>query len=523
MGVVFRVLMLTTYVLCALCGGSPSHVSAEVAAGEAAPAVQTAPETPASVPAPLPAQEPQKTDRLPQKVSLSYCCELARKLNKGIRAAAFEARAARARVLAARGEFDPTLFATGSGGRTDIPVAGIPLTEENISQRNFTAGIRQRLLTGTSIELDASAFYVRDLTGLAVLNPQHETELTLTVTQDLLRDFGIGINRTDISIAENNWGIATEGLRDAMIQNLFEVESAYWELYFAIADLKVREMQLERANKLVQRAEAQVRVGEAAPIEVTRAKASAAAQVTSILSARSDITKLRRRLLRAIGILDSEMADADFELADTPPEGVYKTSFEEAYEAALKHRPDYMQAVFVLENTELTQRFTRNQRLPKLQLFGSAGTAGLADKLDRSIDMAEEGRFNSWEAGLAFEFPIPNRTARGNYQAAQNEHRRARVQVRDLVQRITRDVADALADLGTAEEQIVSAKEAHDLNERLLQLEERSFSLGRSNGVDVLIAQGNAASAERDEVRARTDYATALANLLRVQGTLDQK
>jgi hypothetical protein len=99
---------------------------------------------------------------------------------------------------------------------------------------------------------------------VAVPNPQHTTSLSLTLTQDLLRNFGIGVNRTNITIAEKNWGIAREAFRDTLIQTLFEVESAYWDLYFAEADLKVRQMQLGRAEKLVQRAEAQVKVGEAA-------------------------------------------------------------------------------------------------------------------------------------------------------------------------------------------------------------------------------------------------------------------
>jgi outer membrane protein TolC len=149
--------------------------------------------------------------------------------------------------------------------------------------------------------------------------------------------------------------------------------------------------------------------------------------------------------------------------------------------------------------------------------------AGLSDEFSSSVDMAGQGRFNTWEAGLFFEWPIPNRTARGNYRAAVFEHQRAKVQLRSVVEQITRDVADALSDLQTSEAKIASAKEAHDLNERLLQAEEKSFSLGRSNSVDVLIAQENAASAERDEVQAHTDYATALANLLSVQGTLDRK
>jgi outer membrane protein TolC len=56
------------------------------------------------------------------------------------------------------------------------------------------------------------------------------------------------------------------------------------------------------------------------------------------------------------------------------------------------------------------------------------------------------------------------------------------------------------------------------LAERLLRAEEKYFSLGRSNSLDVLDAQAALAGAERDVILARTDYASALANLFRVQG-----
>lgn len=464
-----------------------------------------------------------KPSTLPEKLPLSYCFDLARRANKDVWAASLGADAAEAGIMSAKGEFDATVFAQGSAGRTNIPVAGVPLTEESISQRQISAGIRKRFITGTDVELDASTQYVRDLTGMSTLNPQHETDVTLSVRQDLLKNFGIGINRTDISLAEKSWASARQAFRDSLLRSLFEVESAYWDLYFAIADLKVREMQLERANKLVQRAESQVKVGEAAPIEVTRAKSSAAAQAVSILNAQNDITKLRRRLLKVMGVLDQNVAQVEFELADSPGENLVSTSLSEAFDAATKSRPDYIQATLAVESTEIQRNFARNQRLPTLQLFGDAGVAGLADNFSSSVDMAEQGTFNSWEAGLFFEWPIPNRTARGNYRAATFNHERAKVQLRNVAERVTREVADALSDLKTAEGRIASAREAGDLAERLLQAEEKSFTLGRSNSVDVLLAQEAAASAERDVVQARTDYATAVSNLLRVEGLLDQK
>lgn len=520
--------MLTTAVwfLCVSCSGAQIEGSSlkalaaarvQPAGGQAgapaAPGEATPPGTSESAPAGQPS-------RIPSRLALTDAFRLALEANKDVLVAAYGADAAEARIWGAKGEFDPTVFAQATRGRSNLPVAGVPLTETDTSEGGISAGVRQRVVTGTDVELTASTSYMRDLTGASALNPQHTSGLSLSVTQDLLRNFGIGINRTNILIAQNNWEISKEDLRSTIIENLFEVENAYWELYFAIADLKVRQVQQERANKLVQRAEAQVKVGEAAPIDVTRAKSSAATQAVAILDARNQIIKLRHRLLRVMGILDPELAGTEFELADAPPGAVSQVSLAEALDTALKSRPDYVQASLAVDNAELQRRFARNQRLPKLQLFGDVSVVGLDDEFGSSVDMAERGDFNTWEVGLLFEWPVPNRTARANYRVAQLEHLRAKVRLNALTEQVTREVADALADLQTAEGRIASASEAHDLAERLLQAEEKSFSLGRSNSVDVLIAQEGAASAERDVVRARADYANALAGLLRVQGNL---
>ncbi|MHC4592321.1 MAG: TolC family protein, partial [Planctomycetota bacterium] len=148
----------------------------------------------------------------------------------------------------------------------------------------------------------------------------------------------------------------------------------------------------------------------------------------------------------------------------------------------------------------------------------------LDDDFGGSVDDVGDGRYDSWVAGLQFELPIPNRTARSGYQVAQIERRRARVQLEAVEERITREIADALDVLQTSEGRIATAEEARQLAESLLKAEEKSFSLGRSDSLDVLNAQSSLASAERDELRARADYATALANLFRVQGDfLDAK
>jgi outer membrane protein TolC len=462
--------------------------------------------------------EAELLEPLPKKLTLREAFLRTLLANKDVRVTELIAQADEARILGAEGEFDATLFAEASRGRTNTPVAGVPLGRTNTSDGAFTAGLRKRSVTGTDVALSASTDYTRDLTGTATLDPQYAPELLVTVSQDLLRDFGVDINRTDIVVSQNNWRISEEALRNSLIQNLFAVERAYWDLYFAVADLRVREAQLQRALRLVERAEAQVDVGMSAPIEVTRAKSSAAAQEVAILEARNLITRLRHRLLREMGVLDVTMARRDFELADAPPQETHRTSLLEAVKVALKWRPDYVQSLLGIENAELLERFFKNQRLPTVQAFGEFSMTALDDEFGASTGDLQDGRFDSWTAGLLFEWPFPNRVARSDYMVARLQRRQAKVLMEAVIERITRDVGDALDDLRTAEGRIETATEARHLAEELLTAEEKSFSLGRSNGLDVLDAQAALAAAERDEARARADYATALSNLFRVQG-----
>ncbi|MHC4592570.1 MAG: TolC family protein, partial [Planctomycetota bacterium] len=462
--------------------------------------------------------------QLPGRLTLRDAFVFALRANKDITVAELGAEADEARIMGAEGEFDATLFMEASRGRTKMPVAGVPVTRTETSDGSASAGVRQRIVTGTDVELTASTDYSRDLTHSSVLNPLYAPGLSLGVSQDLLKNFGVAINRTNIVITQNNWQISEEALRDSLIQNLFQVESAYWDLYFAIADLAVREKQLDRATKLVERAEAQESVGVSAPIEIVRAKSDAASQQVTILQAKNRVSLFRHRLLRLMGIVDVHLVATEFEPADAPSEEMYHTSIAEAVATALRVRPDYVQAELAIENADLQKRFAKNQRLPTLQLFGEFSLTGLDDDFGGSVDDVEDGRYDSWVAGLQFELPIPNRTARSQYQVAQIERRRAKVQLEAVEERITREIADALDVLQTSEGRIVTAQEARQLAESLLKAEEKSFSLGRSDSLDVLNAQSSLASAERDEVRARADYATALANLFRVQGDfLDAK
>ena len=187
---------------------------------------------------------------------------------------------------------------------------------------------------------------------------------------------------------------------------------------------------------------------------------------------------------------------------------------------ARRSRPDYRQAELAIDNAELRRRFAKNQTLPTLQLFGEYSLAGLGDDLSDATDHIQGTHYDSWQAGLRFEWPFPNRTARSEHRIAALERRVAALRQEAALEIITREVTDALENLQTAEGRIAAAQRAKELAKELLDKENKAFEVGDSDSTDVLNAQAALASVERDEVGARTDYSIALAALFRAQGDL---
>lgn len=457
---------------------------------------------------------------LPPRLSLSEAFHIALASNKDIQLAALAVDRAEATAYGARGEFDSVFYLDAAGGGSQEPTPTIPIGRASTEDAALTTGLRKRMITGTEAELSATVDYTSDDDLIDALDPRTGSRLSLILRQDLLKDFGTGVNRTEILILQNETRGSRETLREQVIQNLFEVEQAYWELYFFLADLVVRDEQLQRAKRLVKIAEVRVDVGDAPPIEITRAQSSAAIQTVAMVDARERITKLRHLLLHRMGVMDEEHIATAFDLADTPSMETVPVSLSETMEIARTMRPDLARAHWQVESASLRERHARNQRLPQLQLYGELGLLGLDNEFGSDTSLPIHDDLHAWQVGLVMEFPLANRAARAAYRAARVERREADLRATALLETATRAAADAIEDLRAASASMRSAGEARALAERLLDAEEKSFNLGRTDSVNVLNAQAGLAAAERDEVRARANHAIAIANLHRVRGDL---
>jgi len=441
----------------------------------------------------------------------------------------FNPRARSEEITKEEAAFDPAAFASLKFSETKTPSATAVggFTAFSLSERETetgNVGVRKRFTLGTRLELG----FNNDRTDLnspsQVVNPSHRTDLSLTLTQPLLKNFGIEVNETPIRLARGNLAIAQAVFVQRAQGVVAEVEAAYWDLIFAIEDLEARRRSLRLAEALVRLNQARVRAGVAAPVEVTQAEATRAARLDEIIRGEKAVRDGEDRLKRAMnfGLAPGE---PEFTIQPTDKPGVVggPVPLEESLKEARERRPELLQAQEAVRNQERAYRFARNQLLPSLDLVGKVGTNGLGSAWSDDFDRGASGSFPTYEVGLLFEYPLGNRAARSEAERVRLLLEQAQASLRNVDQQVAVEVREAVRQIRATLERIAATRRARELAAEQLRIEEKRLQAGVSTTFQVLQFQDDLTRAEANEIRASTDYRKALATLDRVTGTILEK
>lgn len=161
-------------------------------------------------------------------------------------------------------KFDPTLSLNGQYNRTVNPLnrpifggTGGALNQITLfDQRTHavTVDANTNLITGGNIDVNYSPQRNSINQSVAegfLFNPAWTGGLAFTITQPLLRNAGVAINKTFISIAQNNAVVEQHVFRDRVMTVVASVEQTYWELVFANENLKVAQAAMKAAEELL--------------------------------------------------------------------------------------------------------------------------------------------------------------------------------------------------------------------------------------------------------------------------------
>src|ERR1700692_3985341 len=146
-------------------------------------------------------------------------------------------------------------------------------------------GFTQGFSPGTQLSMTFDNTRLTSNADRYTYNPILNSSLGFTITQPLLRGFGIALNRRYIRIAKNDQRIADLVFRQQVIDTVAGIARLYTDLVSLNEDLKVKQEALRLAERLWEDNRNQVNQGTQAPIEVTRANAAVAASKQALITA----------------------------------------------------------------------------------------------------------------------------------------------------------------------------------------------------------------------------------------------
>jgi outer membrane protein len=448
------------------------------------------------------------------RLSLREAIRMAVAKNFVIESEALSPLIASARVQSQLGRFDPNLEVRGS--RTERttrfgPDAGNRLVTD---VDDYFAGITGTTPLGTDYEIGAGATYRED----APNDENWATGLRLGVRQPLLRDFGPAANLAGLRLARADAEGSEWQYRQRVIDVITQTFFVYNEIYFANENLRAAERSRDLARQLLSDNEKRADIGVMSPLDVTSARAEAAAREEGVILARRQVRDNENFLKQLITKDTLSLLDVRIEIEPPPPPATDNVEIGPGIRDALALRPDFQQAQLELRRRHINLAFSKNQALPRFDLTGSLDLNGLGGDFGGTFsDFGRNDR--TWSAGGVFSMPIPNRTARGNLDAARLAVRQALIELQRLEQEIIVRVDNAAGQVTTGLERIRSTAQSLELATESLRAGQERLGAGSGTTFEVLELQQRLAAAEAAAIRARSDLNNAVSEFQRQTGT----
>jgi outer membrane protein TolC len=140
-----------------------------------------------------------------------------------------------------------------------------PITEVAVNPTNnqtYTAGIGGSTLFGTTYQLSlVENRFDSPETAVFSLNPRYSSTLRATITQPLLKNAWYAVNSANTRLAQNSLGAAGAQYTLSVMNTIYAVINAYWELVFAHRNYQAKIRASDLAQEQLRMDRQKVRVG----------------------------------------------------------------------------------------------------------------------------------------------------------------------------------------------------------------------------------------------------------------------
>jgi outer membrane protein len=465
-------------------------------------------------------------------LTLDDCIRLALSNNTDIRLDHSQIDFAQNNLGRAHSPFDPVATSSFADTRakslTTSTLQGASILS-NLTQVT-QLGYQETFLTGTNFQTAFNATKVSTNSSFNTVNPALSTSVQFSVSQPLLRNFGLFPNRAPILIAQRNLKQARANFTAQVNNIILGIIGDYWSVVLARENLSVQQKSLDEAQKSYDHDKKALSLGALPPLDIYRSESQVASRRVGLIQAEYSLKQAADQFRRDIGAdLDPAIRALDLELTDQPtPLGeLPATDIAVALSRALANRPEFETVRQQLASDELNVRLAHNNLKPDLELSGfysgnglNNSPAGLDIGLSGSLNQTFHFTYPTYGASLSLNLPVRRHSAQANLADALVGRRQDQYQERRTTQSITLEVTNAVHSLEEAKLTMEAAKVAVDLARESLHADERKYELGAEPVFFVLDAQTQLAQAELNLIQAQVNFQIAVAQLDHATGDL---
>ena len=470
-------------------------------------------------------EEPDVNEVPPEELELTLeqCRALTLANNLDLKVQLISPAIAAERVSEEEARFEAAFFSNLSHAKSDTPVVSRleELTGSQVDYGRTELGVQVPLRTGGTVTFDLVDNRTKTDAAEMILNPYYRSNLSVSISQPLLRNAGKRANTYAIRIAEYGRQRTDATTKLEVIRAIADLDRVYWRLYVARRELDVRKQQYDLAEAQLEQARRFVLSGERAQVEIIRAEAGVAQRLEAIIVAENNLRDRERELKRVLNKAELEMQTPTVLIPATEPDPVhYEFQEHRLVQTAIDNRMDLLELELQIAEDISTMDYLHNQALPLVTLDYTYNINGLGGTKRESFDLLFNKRFEDHQLGLRLLVPLGNEAGKSRLLQAFYQ-RRQRLATRDSRSAVIEyEVLNAIDQLEANWQRILASRQNTILAARLFEAEKRQFELGLRTSTDVLNAQTDFADAQSAEIVALADYQIALVDLGWATGTL---
>ena len=447
-------------------------------------------------------------------------------------------------VKAAHAVFDPFVslgFNTQRAVSPQYTQIGGASTLSSLNENSFV-NYQELFPTGQTVTASFNASRYSCDSAFNIFNPSVSGTALVTITQPLLQNRD-GIQfKAPLQIARTQLAITSRQTEATIAGIIAAAAGQYWDAIRARDNIKVLQQTLDLAQKSYDRDKQALDLGALASLDIYQSETQVAQRKTDLVTSQYAYVAALDGLRRQIGADTSPALRAlEIVLEDDPaklPDRTAVLPYEQAYQAALKVRPEMDTARRRLTIDDLNARVARNLMLPRLDFTVQGQAAGLGGNqvavvgplgivspavsggLPQTLGQIFALNSPGYGAGLQLTLPFRSTAAQAQLADALVNRTRDRYSERQVQQQVAQDVRQAITSIELANATIESAALARDYAQKNVEAEQQKYELGTITAFEMLDSQTRLAAAESSLLNAYVGYQEAYVSYQRATWTL---